>query len=197
VPVALATLNSCEFSIQELRMAKISNQQFALKPQDLYVLLAMLVGQAKGATYPELSVQTGLAPSAVHASLKRAAAAGLALFQDRRPVVLKPQLREFVLSGAKYAFPAVHGRLTRGVPTAYAAAPLNNIISPSADPVPVWPHKDGTVRGLSLAPLYPTVPEAALRNPNLYAILALFDAERSGQARERNIAQKKLAEYFQ
>lgn len=55
----------------------------------------------------------------------------------------------------------------------------------------------GTVRGLSLAPLYPTVPEAALRDENLYAILALFDAERSGQARERNIAQKKLAEYFQ
>jgi hypothetical protein len=50
---------------------------------------------------------------------------------------------------------------------------------------------------LSLAPLYPTVPEAALRDENLYAILALFDAERSGQARERNIAQKKLAEYFQ
>jgi hypothetical protein len=48
-----------------------------------------------------------------------------------------------------------------------------------------------------LAPLYPTVPEAALRDERLYAILALFDAVRSGQARERNIAQKKLAEYFQ
>ena len=117
----------------------------------------------------------------MHGALKRAAAAGLALFQDRRPVVLKPQLREFLLSGAKYAFPA----------------PLNTIIAPSADPVPVWPHKNGTVRGLSLAPLYPTVPEAALRDESLYAILALFDAERSGQARERNIAQKKLAEYFQ
>jgi hypothetical protein len=185
------------FSIQELRMVKLSNQQFALKPQDLYVLLALLVRQAKSATYPELGMQTGLAPSAVHGALKRAAAAGLALFQDRRLVVLKPQLQEFVLSGAKYAFPAVHGRLTRGVPTAYAAAPLNSIIAPSTDPVPVWPHKSGTVRGVSLAPLYPTVPEAALRDERLYAILALFDAVRSGQARERNIAQKKLAEYFQ
>jgi hypothetical protein len=45
--------------------------------------------------------------------------------------------------------------------------------------------------------LYPTVPEAALRDEKLYAILALFDAVRSGQARERNIAQKALAEYFQ
>ena len=178
-------------------MVKLSNQQFALKPQDLYVLLAMLVAQGKSSTYPQLSAQTGLAPSAVHGALKRAAAAGLALFQDRRPVVLKPQLREFVLSGAKYAFPAVRGTLTRGVPTAYAAAPLNSVIAPSTDPVPVWPHKSGTVRGVSLAPLYPTVPEAALRDKNLYAVLALFDAVRSGQARERNTAQKNLAEYFQ
>ena|SRR5579871_590200 len=178
-------------------MVKLSNQQFALKPQDLYVLLAMLVAQTASTSYPELSARTGLASSAVHGSLKRAAAAGLAMFQDRRPVVLKAQLREFVLSGAKYAFPAVHGRLARGVPTAYAAAPLNSMIAPSSDPVPVWPYKDGPVRGLSLAPLYPTVPEAALRDENLYAVLALFDAERSGQARERNIAQKKLAEYFQ
>jgi len=178
-------------------MAKISNQQFALKPQDLYVLFAMLVGGAENTTYPDLSARTGLASSAVHSALKRAVAAGLALFRDRRPVVLKPRLREFVLSGAKYAFPAVHGGLTRGVPTAYAAAPLNSIIAPSADPVPVWPYKNGTVRGLSLAPLYPTVPQAALRDESLYAVLALFDAERSGQARERNIAQAKLAEYFQ
>lgn len=178
-------------------MVRLSSQQFALKPQDLYVLLALLVRQAKSATYPELGAQTGLAPSAVHGALKRAAAAGLVLFQERRPIVLKPQLQEFVLFGAKYAFPAVHGRLSRGVPTAYAAAPLNSVIAPSTDPVPVWPHKSGTVRGVSLAPLYPTVPEAAIRDERLYAILALFDAVRSGQARERNIAQKKLAEYFQ
>ena len=52
---------TAEFSIQELRMAKISNQQFALKPQDLYVLLAMLVGRASSTTYPDLSARTGLA----------------------------------------------------------------------------------------------------------------------------------------
>lgn len=56
-----------------------------------------------------------------------------------------------VLSGAKYAFSAVRGRLTRGVPTACAAAPLNTVIAPTADPVPVWPHKNGTVRGASLS----------------------------------------------
>jgi len=177
-------------------MARISTLQMALKPQDLFVLLALLARDSS-ATYADLATQTGLAGSAVHGALKRAAAAALVRFQDRQPVLLKPSLREFVLHGAKYAFPAVHGRLARGVPTAYAAAPLNTMIAASSDPPPVWPHKIGSVRGVSLVPLYPTVPEAALRDEKLYALLALFDAIRSGQARERNLAQGMLEERIQ
>jgi hypothetical protein len=175
-------------------VVRISTQQIALKPQDLFVLLALLSRGGDAASYPELAAQTGLAASAVHSALRRAAAAGLVAYRDRRPVLLKPQLREFVLHGARFAFPAVHGRLTRGVPTAYAAAPLNTVIAPSSDPPPVWPHKDGGARGVALAPLYPTAPDAALRDEKLYALLALFDALRSGQARERNAAQKMLEE---
>jgi hypothetical protein len=169
-------------------------QQIALKPQDLLVLFALLSHEAASASYPELATQTGLASSAVHAAVKCAALAGLATYRNRRPVVLKPPLREFARSGARYAFPAVHGRLTRGVPTAHAAPPLNTAIAPSADPPPVWPDKHGTVRGVALAPLYPTVPEAARRDSHLYELLALFEAVRSGQARERELAQAQLAE---
>jgi hypothetical protein len=178
-------------------MAKIANRQPSLKPQDLFVLLALLSRSDGRFTYLELAEQTGLALSAVHASLKRAAAARLVLFQERRPLVLKPQLREFLLYGAKYAFPPAWGTLTRGMPTSYAASPLNNIIAPSSDPAPVWAHAKGSVRGLSLAPLYPSVPDAVLRDERLYAILSLFDAIRAGQAREREAAQKLLEEYFQ
>lgn len=49
---------------------------------------------------------------------------------------------------------------------------------------------------MTLAPLYPTIPEAALRDDDLYAVLALFDAYRSGQARERAAALKLLEKYF-
>lgn len=168
----------------------------ALKPQDLFILLALL-SRSKGAvTYPDLAAQTGLAVSAVHGALKRAALARLLMFQERQPVILKPQLKEFLLSGAKYAFPPVWGAMTRGVPTGYAAPPLNAIIAPSSDPVPVWASAKGTARGLSLAPLYPSVPDAALRDEKLYALLTLFDAIRSGQARERNAARDLLEAYF-
>ncbi len=173
-------------------MARISTQQPALKPQDLFVLFALLGRENGSVSYPELAAQTGLASSAVHTALKRAAVAGLVAFQERRPQVLRPQLREFVIYGARYAFPAVHGRLQRGVPTGYAAAPLNTLIAPSSDPPPVWPHIKGSVRGIALAPLYPTVPAAALNDEKLYERLALFDALRSGRARERELAKQKL-----
>lgn len=178
-------------------MPKVSNRQVALKPQDLYVLLALLSRGDGSPGYAELAGQTGLAISAVHGALKRAATARLAMFEERRPVVLKPQLREFVLHGAKYAFAPVWGTLTRGIPTAYGAAPLNSVIAPSSDPVPVWPHPTGMARGLSLVPLSPSVPDAAMKDERLYAVLALFDAIRSGQAREREAAQKLLEAFFQ
>lgn len=177
-------------------MAKISNRQLVLKPQDLFVLLALLSRGEGTVTYPDLAAQTGMAASAVHGALKRAVVSRLLIFQERRPVILKAQLKEFLLSGAKYAYPPVWGEMSRGVPTGYAAPPLNKIIVPSSDPVPVWPSAKGTARGLSLAPLYPSVPEAALRNEKLYALLALFDAIRSGQARERNAARELLEDYF-
>jgi len=178
-------------------MGRISTQQLVLKPQDLVILFALLSRGAKSASYPDLAAQTGLAPSAVHSAIKRATAAGLAIIRERRPAILKPQMRDFVLHGARYSFPAVHGRLTRGIATAYAAPPLNAVIAPSADPVPVWPHKNGDTRGVSFSPLYPTVPDAAVRDPKLYELLALFDALRSGQARERALAQKMLEERLQ
>ncbi|GAB1413422.1 hypothetical protein MASR1M97_21580 [Candidatus Desulfobacillus denitrificans] len=70
------------------------------------------------------------------------------------------------------------------------------MIAPSSDPVPVWPSAKGAARGVGLAPLYPSVPDAALRDEKLYALLALFDAIRFGQARERNAARDLLEAYF-
>lgn len=175
-------------------MAKLANRQPTLKPQDLYALLALATCRDKDTTYPELAAISGLSISEAHGALKRAAAARLLHFEGKKPRILLPQFREFLLHGAKYAFPPVRGSVVAGIPTAYAAPPLNAHIAPSADPVPVWPDITGKVRGVALVPLYPSAPAAALRNAALYENLALFDALRSGQARERNLAQEMLKE---
>jgi hypothetical protein len=169
-------------------MSDRNARQLVLKPQDLYLLLALLAQNSEGTTYPELSAFTGLAMSAVHAALKRAEAARLLLFEEKRPRVLRPALREFLLHGAKYAFPPVRGGMVVGVPTAHAAPPLIAEIAPSSEPSPVWPSLEGKVRGIALVPIYPSAPAAALRNAALYENLALFDALRAGNARERALA---------
>lgn len=175
-------------------MRRPVNRQVALKPQDFYLLLALVTIKVKAPTYPELAALTGLSMSEVHGALKRAEQARLLAFLDRQPRVLTPAFKEFLLHGARYAFPAVRGGMVGGMPTAYAAAPLDKLIAPSSDPPPVWPHAEGTARGIALIPLYPSIPAAASRNPGLYENLALFDALRMGNTRERNLAMKLFEE---
>jgi hypothetical protein len=171
-------------------MSKLPNRQPVLKPQDFYLLLVLAALEDQGTTYPELAAFAGLSMSEVHGALKRAEAARLLFFEAKRPRILLPAFKEFLFHGAKYVFPAVRGSMVAGVPTAHAAAPLNAQIAPSADPPPVWPSIEGSVRGMALIPLYPSAPAAALRSPALYENLALFDALRSGNVRERALAQE-------
>jgi len=93
----------------------------------------------------------------------------------------------------KYAFPPDKGQPARGMPTGYAAPPLNKIILAADDPPPVWPTADGEVRGYALAPLYKTAPMAAKLDATLYELLALVDAIRAGRARERALASREIA----
>ncbi len=171
-------------------MPRLANRQPILKPQDFYLLLALVACREQGTTYPELAAFAGVSMSEVHGALKRAEAARLLFFEAKRPRILVPAFKEFLFHGAKYAFPPARGSMVAGVPTAHAAPPLNAHIAPSSDPAPVWPSIEGTVRGMAMIPLYPSAPAAALRNPSLYENLALFDAIRSGNVRERALAQQ-------
>ena len=164
-----------------------------LKPQDVLLLLK-LISYGDGAwSYPQVSKDLELSPSMVHSSVKRAQSARLFDANLEHPRPSRTNLKEFLLHGVKYAFPAEFGAPTRGIPTAYAAPPLNQLIVESPDLPPVWPHPHGTVRGLSFSPLHEKGPGAALKDPKLYELLALLDAIRGGRAREREIAAKELS----
>lgn len=175
-----------------------SNPQQVLRPQDLLVLLrlSLLRPADEIPSYAALAAELSLTASEVHGAVGRALASQLALKDERgRPRARLESLRLFVQHGARYCFPATRGPQTRGVPTGYAAPPLKELIrSPAGEPPPVWPDKDGSVRGETLYPLYPTAPQAAARNPSLYELLALFDAIRAGSARERALAVQLLDE---
>lgn len=172
-----------------------SNPQPVLRPQDLLVLLRLALEPGSPPSYAALAAELGLTASETHAAVQRSVGANLAHKRaDGRASVVRGALLLFVQHGARYCFPASKGGLTRGVPTSYAAAPLKDQIRQGNDPPPVWPSKHGTVRGIELVPLYPSVPEAAARNPELGELLALFDAVRAGNAREQVLAMTLLEE---
>jgi hypothetical protein len=170
------------------------NQQVTLKPQDLMVLFKLLAVGEKSYTYSSLSDALGVSSSEVHASIGRAKSARLLNIENDRPLVIRAALKEFLLHGAKYAFPATLGSPTRGIPTAYAAPPLVTLVSQPNELPPVWPDAEGNQRGVTFHPLYPTAPLAARKDRVLYEFLALFDALRGGAARERQLAARILAE---
>jgi hypothetical protein len=164
-----------------------------LKPQDVVILLKLVALGSEPWTYQRLAVELSLSPSEAHAGVRRAVAARLmsdTTAATGQPIL--PALKEFLIHGVRYAFPPERGELTRGVPTGYAAPPLNKVIVQPNEPPPVWPYAEGKVRGYKFSPLYPSVPIAASRDPKLYELLALVDALRDGRARERNLATREL-----
>lgn len=168
----------------------------ALKPQDVVVLLKAAMWPGGAWKFADLARELGMSTSEVHKAIKRASVSQLvALRPDLgRWTVQRRNLLEFLLHGLRYVFPAERGALTRGMPTGVAAPILQSHFGPSAEPPTVWPHAEGTARGQSLEPLYPSVPFAASRDPNLYAALAVADAIRSGRARERAVAAGVMTE---
>lgn len=163
-----------------------------LKPQDVVVLLKLAAHPDAEWTYPKLGYELAMSASEVHAGIRRAYEARLVTEASARARPVRAALEEFVIHGVKYAFPPDRGNVTRGMPTGYAAPPLNRSIRASGEPPPVWPFEGGEARGYAFSPLYKTVPMAARNDSKLYELLALVDAIRDGRARERDLAAREL-----
>lgn len=143
-------------------------------------------------TYPELALALRMSASEAHGAVKRAAKSGLV--DETTRTARRSALLEFLVHAVRYLVPPVWTGVSRGLPTSYAAPPLNTLLVRGDDLPPVWPHPDGTTRGQGLVPVYRSVPDAASRDPILYEWLSLVDAVRCGRARERELAIKILKE---
>ncbi len=169
-------------------MQRSSKRQWVLKPQDLAVALKLVALKGPWMPYAQLAKRLHLSQFEVHAAVQRLIAARLVVDREGKVVPSMAALRMFVVKGAPYAYPPVRGEVTVGFPTAYAVPPLNDMVLYSQEMPPVWPHPQGKVRGQAILPLYPKLPLAAQSDPVFYELLALFDALRMGQARERELA---------
>ena len=163
-------------------------------PQDVLVLLKLVAMDQRAWSYNNLAIELGMSPSQAHSAVQRALSARLALRRNGRITPQTNNLEEFLVHGLKYLCIPKRGEFTRGIPTAYGAPPLAELLIEPQDVVPVWPHPEGKVRGESFSPIFRSAPEAAMRDRKLYQLLVLVDAIRGGRARERALAGRELGE---
>jgi hypothetical protein len=167
--------------------------QPAIRPQDIVLLLKLAAHQGRKLRQIDLAHELCISPAEVHNALKRASAAGLLDPDKQQPN--RSALKELLVHGVRYLFPAKPGELTRGMPTA-ASGPL--LIKEIHSSVPyVWASELGKVDGQAIVPLYPELPRAAKKDDKLYKLVAIVDALRMGRPRECKLAEKELQHALQ
>lgn len=164
-----------------------------MSPYDIVVLLKISTYRDASWQQSTLAEAIGISQSEVSKSLSRCKYAGL--IDPNGKHIMRLALMEFLQFGIRYTFPQKPGAVVRGVPTAHSASPLKEMIQSTEHYV--WPFAKGTVRGHSIIPLYKSVPEAALKDSDLYELLALVDALRVGRTRERALAVAELKKRLQ
>ena len=165
-----------------------------MKEQDLFILLKKLTSKGRELSLRKLAEELGMSASSVSESLERSKKAQLVDRNKKRVNILA--LQEFMVHGLAYVFPAKTGRIIRGVPAYVSASPIKEQVSNATDHY-VWHYAKGEARGQMIEPLYPSVPEAALRDEELYQLLVIADTLRMGRSREKEIAIAELNKHIQ
>ena len=160
-----------------------------MRPQDVVILLKILTCKDCPWTFAELALSLHISSSMVSESLERNRIAGLVNHSKNQ--VNKLALREFLIYGLKYVFPAQLGFSTRGIITAHSAPPVSNFINEGRENY-VWAYYKGTRIGNSIVPLYEKIPKFIENDPELYEYLAIVDTFRIGKNREVDIAVNEL-----
>lgn len=169
-----------------------NDKQIALKPFDFVLAVKIAVNKNKDFLLAELAAEFEVSLSTVHAAINRAESARLLNRSSGSLRALRPALQEFAIHGLKYAFPAVLGHPSRGLPTAIGAPVLAKHFEATEGLVPVWAHPEGHTYGFEVVPLHASVPKVASKDVGVYDVLALVDALRVGAAREREISLNEL-----
>ncbi|WP_245731554.1 hypothetical protein [Kriegella aquimaris] len=160
------------------------NNLHQMKPQDIVVLAKLISLNDPAYTQIDLALSLEMSQSEISSSLSRSTYSGLLINNGKE--INRKLFFDFIKYGLAVSFPQHPGPIVRGTVTAHSAPPLD--LEFISDEKYVWPYAKGQSRGQSIAPLYPTVPQAVILDTDLHELLALFDAVRVGRAREKNRA---------
>ena len=200
-----------------------NEKQISLSARDFYVLLALAFAhdvvevkwpveegeespytsdsdhedvtyEAKPWTYESLGALLDMSPSRIFESLEKLSVSALYHGKGLKGRVDKGALLQFILHGARYAFPAIKGGISRGIPTAsssflFDGKDLIEHTEQRPDYAYVWPSPKGNARGTSIVPLCHQVVSSHAKNVQLNMALVHFDVLRVEGSRERKVAE--------
>ena len=157
-----------------------------IKPQDILILLKLVT--TPKASQKVLSESLQISQAEVSHALQRLKISNLMTLDSR---VNRAACAEFLIHGLKYVFPAELGPHAVGIATSYAK-PGFSFVRYSPNDIYVWPYGKGKIKGASIMPFYPSLPEACLGDEKLYILASLIEMIRAGRARERKIASDEI-----
>ena len=170
--------------------SRMKNKQITLDAKDLLVVLEMAYAKDLSPwTYTTLASRLGMSASQVHGAVGRLMASGLLTPKGIKGEVNREGLADFIIHGARYVFPAVFGKISRGISTGVSSEFFQAGLLAKEGEDWVWPSSNGDARGMSLMPLHPSVLKAVRQDKQLQEALVHFDVLRGGQARERKVAE--------
>ena len=162
-----------------------------MKNQDIVVLSVLMKKGAETLSYSSIGKIAKISVSETFAAVKRLREADLV---NSAHGLKRRNVEEFLLHGLRYMFPLkVTGEIASGMPTGFAA-PVSSDAFAVCGVVPIWNCRHGDTEGRVCEPIYPTAPDAAAEDSEVYAHLALMDMLRGGRLRERRFAEEKLKE---
>lgn len=157
-----------------------------LKPQDILVMMKLL--SEPGLSQMDLARKLQLSQAEVSHGLKRLKGSHLLNTEGR---VIKEAAIELLVHAVKYFYPAQLGAPSLGIPTAHANPDFKYVKNNVGESY-VWPFAEGKAKGISLIPIYPSLPYACSEDKILYRMASLVEMIRAGRARERKIAENEL-----
>lgn len=169
-----------------------SRSQLCLRPFDVGVALRLLLVPEE--RYEPMSHALVTSTSAVHRAVGRLRQAGICRTGTR--TIERAALIEFIACGVPYAYPVTRGGIVTGLPTSTSHDDLSALRH--GDGIVVWPSNRHTAQGIAITPLFPGVPQVAMRDPRMHRLLAMVDVirmrERDARGEPRALLERWVAE---
>jgi hypothetical protein len=166
-----------------------------LKPQDIIIALKLCSLKDESWKYGTLASDLHMSPSEVHSGMKRLKKCNLvtelSIGTESAIIPDKENILEFLIHGIRYVFPLERGEPAKGLPTSFGVDHLFNGIK-TGSLIPVWGFETADYFGVTVKPLYKTLPLACINDFGLYELMALCDALRDDSKDVRKIAEDKI-----